>query len=225
MGFLRKVWAIVRKDVITELRTKEMLSSMFVFALLVIVIFNFAFDPGMENIVEVAPGILWVAFTFAGVLGLNRSFILEKEKECMQGLLLAPIDRGAIYLGKMMGNVLFMFVVEAITLPFFAIFFNFSIFHLLPQLALIIVLSTIGFASVGTVFSAMSVSTKTREVMLPILLFPIVVPVIIAAVKSTGEILDGKSLSDIAAWLKLLGAFDVIFLVVSFLTFEYVIEE
>jgi len=225
MGFLKKVWAIVWKDVISELRTKEMFSSMFVFALLVIVIFSFAFEPGMENIKEIAPGILWVAFTFAGVLGLNRSFILEKEKDCLQGLLLAPVDRSAIYLGKMIGNVLFMFIVEVIILPFFAVFYNFSIFYLISRLALIIILGTIGFASVGTIFSAMSVNTRTREVMLPILLFPIIVPVIIAAVKSTGKILDGKSLSDIAAWLKLVGAFDVIFLVVSFLTFEYVVEE
>jgi heme exporter protein B len=225
MGFLRKVQMIVWKDVISEVRTKEMISSMFVFGLLVIVIFNFAFDPGMENIEEVAPGILWVAFTFAGILGLNRSFVLEKEKDCLQGLLLTPVDRGAIYLGKMIGNVIFMLIVEAVILPFFAVFFNFDMLHLFTQLSPIVFLGTVGFASVGTIFSAMSVNTKTREVMLPILLFPVSVPVIIAAVKSTGKILEGNSLAAVSAWINMLIAFDIIFLVISFLIFEYVVEE
>jgi heme exporter protein B len=114
--FLEKVWAVVAKDVVAELRTKEMFSSMFIFALLVIVIFNFAFDPGMSYIQDVAPGILWVAFTFAGILGLNRSFVQEQENNCLQGMMLAPVDRGAIYLGKFLGNVLFMMLVELVAL-------------------------------------------------------------------------------------------------------------
>lgn len=225
MRFLKKVMVIVWKDILSELRTKEMLSSMFIFALLVIVIFNFAFELRVENIQEIAPGVLWVAFTFAGVLDLNRSFTLEKDKGCLEGLLLCPVDRSAIYLAKVLGNAIFMFVVEAIALPIFAVLFNLSIFGSLPQLITIIILSTIGFAAVGTLFSAMSVNTKTREVMLPLLLFPIAVPVLIAAVKSTGKILDGSSFTEIASWLKLLVAFDIIFLVVSFLTFEFVVEE
>ena len=222
--FLHKVWAIVVKDVLMELRTKEMVSSMFIFALLVIVIFNFAFDPGMSYINDVAPGILWVAFTFAGILGLNRSFVQEQENDCLQGIMLTPIDRGAIYLGKFLGNVLFMVLIELFTLPLFVLFFNLDIWEHLPILVLVIILSTIGFAAVGTLFSAMSVNTRTREVMLPILLFPVVVPVIIAAVKATGKILGGKGMDDIISWVKLLTGFDIIFLVVCFLTFEYVVE-
>jgi len=197
---------------------------MFIFTLLVIVIFNFAIDPGTDP-QAILPGALWIAFTFAGVLGLNRSFILERENEAFQGLLLCPVDRGAIYLGKMLGSLLFMSFVEILAVPIFMIFFNLNLSGLLPGLGLVIVLSTIGFISVGTLFSAMSVNTKTREVMLPILLFPVVVPVIIGAVRATDRILAQKPLSDVIPWLNLLMAFDVIFLVASFLTFEFVVEE
>jgi heme exporter protein B len=223
MRFLRKVLAIVQKDVAVELSTKEMLSSMFVFALLVIVIFSFAFELRVENVRQVAPGVLWVTFVFAGMLGLNRSFVLEKDKGCLEGLLLCPVDRSAIYFGKMLGNVIFMTIVEAIILPIFSILFNISLFQ--PVLLLIVVLGTLGFAGVGTLFSAMAVHTRSREVMLPVLLFPIVVPAMIAAVKATGGILDGQPVSEIAHWLRLLAVFDVVFFAISFMTFDYVVEE
>jgi len=223
MSFLRKVLAIVQKDLAVELRTREMLSSMFVFALLVIVIFNFAFELRVENVRQVAPGVLWVTFTFAGMLGLNRSFVLEKDKGCLEGLLLCPVDRTAIYFGKMLGNVIFMTVVEAIILPIFSVLFNISLFH--PILLLIVVLGTLGFAGVGTLFSAMAVHTRAREVMLPVLLFPVVVPAMIAAVKASGGILDGQAFSEIAHWVRLLTVFDVVFLAISFMTFDYVVEE
>jgi len=223
MSFLRKVLAIVQKDLAVELRTREMLSSMFVFALLVIVIFNFAFELRVENVRQVAPGVLWVTFTFAGMLGLNRSFVLEKDKGCLEGLLLCPVDRTAIYFGKMLGNVIFMTLVEAIILPIFSVLFNISLFH--PILLLIVVLGTLGFAGVGTLFSAMAVHTRAREVMLPVLLFPVVVPAMIAAVKASGGILDGQAFSEIAHWVRLLTVFDVVFLAISFMTFDYVVEE
>ena len=223
IGFLRKVLAIVHKDIIAELRTKEMFSSMFVFALLVIVIFNFAFELRVANVKQVAPGVLWVTFTFAGMLGLNRSFILEKDRGCLEGLLLAPVDRSAIYFGKMLGNLIFMLVVEAIVLPIFWVLFNPPLFS--PALILIIVLGTLGFAGVGTLFSAIAVHTRAREVMLPILLFPIVVPLMIAAVKITGGLLDGQPLSEMRNSLNLLVGFDIIFLTVSYMTFDYVVEE
>jgi heme exporter protein B len=223
IGFLRKILAIVHKDIVAELRTKEMFSSMFVFALLVIVIFNFAFELRVANVKQVAPGVLWVTFTFAGMLGLNRSFILEKDKGCLEGLLLAPVDRSAIYFGKMLGNLIFMSVVEAIVLPIFWVLFNPPLFS--PALVLVIVLGTLGFAGVGTLFSAIAVHTRAREVMLPILLFPIVVPLMIAAVKITGGLLDGQPLSEMRNWLNLLVGFDIIFLTVSYMTFDYVVEE
>jgi heme exporter protein B len=225
MSYLRKVWAIVWKDIVAEVRTKEMFSTMFVFAVLVIVVFNFAFDLRVsgERVRQVAPGALWVAFTFAGVLGLNRAFILEKDRGCLEGLLLAPVDHSAIYFGKMVSSVLFMLVVEALMLPVFTAFFGVNLFDL--RLVLVIVLGTVGFAAVGTILSAMTAQTRAREVLLPILLLPVAAPVLIAAVKATAGILDGLTLSEVSRWLQLLLAFDIIFPAVAFMTFDYVVKE
>ncbi len=218
---LGKVLAILWKDILSELRTRDIVVSVLVFALLVIVIFNFAFEP--ERVGLVASGVLWVALTFAGVLGLSRSFILEKDKGCLEGLMLFPVDRSLIYFGKMLGSLIFILVVAVMVLPLFFILFNLPVFK--PELILIVVLATIGFASVGTLFSALAVNTKAREIMLPILFFPIVAPVIIAAVKATELSLTGESWSSLAPWLQVMAAFDIIFLVVSSLVFEFIVEE
>ncbi len=225
MGYIRKVLAIVRKDIIAELRTKEMFSAMFVFAVLTIVIFNFAFElrAGGDQVRAAAPGVLWVAFAFAGVLGLNRAFVLEKDRGCLDGLLLAPVDHTAVYFGKMISTVLFMLVVEAFMLPVFTAFFGVNLFDL--ALVLIVVLGTLGFAGVGTLLSAMTAQTRAREVLLPILLLPVAAPVLIAAVKATAGVLDGLPLADVARWLQLLVAFDAIFPAVAFMTFDYVVKE
>ncbi|MFC2031016.1 heme exporter protein CcmB [Chloroflexota bacterium] len=225
MGYLRKVAAIVWKDIVAELRTKEMFSTMFVFAVLVIVVFNFAFDLRVsgERVRQVAPGALWVAFAFAGILGLNRAFALEKDRGCLDGLLLAPVDHTAIYFGKMISTVLFMLVVEVLMLPVFTVFFGVSLFDL--RLVLIVVLGTLAFAGVGTILSAMTAQTRAREVLLPILLLPVVAPVLIAAVKATAGILDGLTMGEIALWLELLVAFTIIFPAVAFMTFDFVVKE
>ncbi len=224
MTYLRKVFAIVAKDVVAELRTREMLSSMFVFSLLVILIFNFAFDLRAENQKTLAPGVLWVAIAFAGMLGLSRSFIMEKDRGSMEGLLLTPVDRSAIFLGKMSGNVLFITVVEIVILPIFMVLFNLPA-GILPLVAGVMVMGTIGFAGVGTLFSAMAVHTRAREVLLPILLFPVVIPLMLAAVKLTSAILDRLPFADVQNWFSLLVAFDLIFMALSFILFDYVMEE
>jgi heme exporter protein B len=225
MAYLGKILAIVWKDIVAELRTKEMFSAMSVFAVLVIVVFNFAFDLRIsgERVRQVAPGALWVAFAFAGVLGLNRAFVLEKDRGCLEGLLLAPMDHTAIYFGKMISTVLFMLVVEALVLPVFTAFLGVNLFDL--RLVLVIVLGTVGFAGVGTILSAMTAQTRAREVLLPILLLPVAAPVLIAAVKATAGILDGLALGEIAFWLQLLVAFDIIFPAVAFMTFDYVVKD
>lgn len=223
MSPLRQLAAIIWKDISAELRTKEMFSSMFVFVFLAIVVFNFAFELRVDNVQQVAPGILWVAFSFAGVLGLNRSFILEKDRGCLEGLLLSPMDRSLVYVAKVISNILFMLVVEALALPIFTALFNLPLLR--PDLAVVILLGTLGFAGVGTLFSAMVVNTRAREVLLPVLLFPVVTPVLIASVKLTAGLLDGQALTEMGNWLRLLGAFDVIFLAVSYMTFDYVVEE
>ena len=223
MTFWRKVLAITWKDVLSEMRTREIIFSVLVFALLSIMIFNFAFGANQETITLVAPGILWVTFTFAGVLSLNRAFVSEKEDGCLEGLMVCPISREVIYAGKMLGSLLFMLIIEAIALPVFALFFNLSVFSL--QLVAVTVLATVGFVAVGTLFSALAVNTKARELILPILFLPIVVPVIIGAVKASGMALSGETWGDLSSWLQVIVAFDAIFLVVSFLVFAFVIEE
>jgi len=223
MSFWRKVIAITWKDALSEIRTREIVFSVLVFTLLVIVIFNFAFSASQETMRLVAPGILWVTFTFAGVLSLNRSFIPEKEDGCLEGLMVCPMSREVIYVGKMLGSLLFMLIIEIIALPVFAVLFNLPV--LTPQIAVITVLATVGFVAVGTLFSALAVNTKAREMVLPILFLPVVVPIIISAVKASGLALSGESWSGLSPWLQIIGAFDAIFLVVSFWVFAFVIEE
>jgi heme exporter protein B len=218
-----KAFIIVWKDIVSEIRTKETISSVLVFAILVIVIFNFAFSADQEMMLSVAPGILWVTFAFAGVLSLNRSFIMEKEEHCLEGLMACPISREVIYIGKMLVSLLFMLFVEAIVLPIFALLFNMTVIS--PQIIAVTFLTTLGFVAVGTLFSALAVNTRAREMVLPILFLPIVSPIIIAAVNATGLALAGEPWSSLSSWLGIIVAFDIIFLVASFLVFTFIIEE
>jgi len=222
---MKRVWAIVWKDIMTELRTKELFSSMFTLALLIIVIFNFAFDFSSELIPVAAPAILWVAFTFAGVLGLSRSFALEKEGNSILGLLLSPMDRSLIFLGKMISNAVFVFVVELIMIPLFVLFFNYDLGNGFFPLLFVIFLGTFGFVSVGTLFSAMALSTKLREVLLPILMLPVIIPVIVSSIKLTAAVLSGNPISQAGAALQVVVSFDIIFFVVCAVVFEYVLDE
>lgn len=223
-SYVRKVLAIVGKDIATEIRTKEMFSAMFVFSLLIIFIFNFAFDLRASNMQALAPGVLWVAIAFAGMLGLSRSFIVERDRGVLDGLLLSPVDPSAIYFGKMIGNALFIGMVEILILPFFIVLFDQPL-SIIPALVGVVVLGTIGLSGVGTLFSAMAVHTRAREILLPIMLFPVIVPLMLAAVRLTSGILDATPFEDIRHWLALLVAFDVIFIAASFILFEFVVEE
>jgi len=223
MSFWRKALAVTWKDALTELRTREVVFTVLVFALLVIVIFNFAFGTTQEAVALVGPGILWVTFAFSGVLSLNRAFVAEKDGGCLEGLLAAPISREAIYVGKMLGSLLFLVVIEAISLPIFAFLLNLPVAS--GPLLVTTLLATIGFVAVGTLFSALSVNTRAREMVLPILFLPVVAPVIISAVKASGLALSGGSWGDVGGWLEIIGAFDVVFVVVSYLIFNYVVEE
>jgi len=221
--FWRAMWAIVWKDMAAELRSRELLSAMLVFALTVILIFNFALDLDAKTRSTVTSGVLWVTFAFAGTLGLNRSMAMEKDRGCMDGLLLAPVDRAAIYFGKTIGNLIFMLIVEAIVLPVYSILYNTNLFN--PGLILIILLGSIGYVAVGTLLAAMAVQTRTRDVLLPILLFPIAIPVFIAAVKGSTGFLQGIPMDEIMPWINLLVVYDIIFTAVAFMTFDFVVEE
>jgi heme exporter protein B len=223
MSFWRRVFAIAWKDIISELRTREIIFSVLVFAILVLVIFNFAFATDKITMATVAPGILWVAFTFSGVLALNRAFIPEKEENCLEGLMACPVGREVIYAGKALGSLAFLLMIEAIILPIFALFFNLPVLSL--ELITITFAATVGFVAVGTLFSALAINTRAREMVLPILFLPIVAPVIICAVEASALAINGQSWREIISWLGVILAFDAIFLTVPFLVFPYIIEE
>ncbi len=223
MSFWRKVFAIAGKDVLAELRSREIITSVLVFAVLVLVIFNFAFTADRETMLQLAPGVLWVAFTFAGVLALNRAFIPEKEENCLEGLMACPVSREVIYTGKMLGSLVFLLMVEVVVLPVFALFFNVPVLTL--PVIVITLMATLGFVAVGTLFSAIAVNTRAREMVLPILFLPVVSPVIICAVEASARALSGGGWGDLVSWLGVIVAFDAIFLTVPFLIFGYVIEE
>jgi heme exporter protein B len=222
-GFLRALGAIIWKDLAAELRSRELLSAMLVFALLVILIFNFALELDAQTRYNVAAGVLWVTFAFAGTLGLNRSMAMEKDRGCLDGLLLAPVDRSAIYFGKMFGNLIFMLLVEVIVLPVYSLLYNVNLFQ--PGLIVVTLLGSMGYVAVGTLLASMAVQTRTRDILLPILLFPVMIPLFIAAVKASGGFLQGIPMDEIWPWLNLLLVYDVVFIAVAFMVFDYIVEE
>lgn len=222
-NFLQAMTAIIRKDLAAEWRSRELFSAMLVFALLVILIFNFALELDARARSSVTAGVLWVTFAFAGTLGLNRSMATEKDRGCLDGLLLAPVDRAAIYFGKAIGNLIFMLIVELIVLPVYSLLYNTNLFQ--PGLLLVVGLGSIGYVAVGTLLATMAVQTRTRDILLPILLFPLIVPVLIAAVKASGGFLQGLSLSEVINWINLLIVYDIIFIAISFMIFDFVVEE
>jgi heme exporter protein B len=222
-SFIQAVAAVVWKDLRAEFRSRELFSAMLVFSLLIILIFNFALELDVKTRRSVTAGVLWATFAFAGTLGLNRSMAIEKDRGCMDGLLLAPVDRSAIYFGKVISNLIFMLIVEVIVLPVYSALYTINLFQ--PGLILVILLGSIGYVGVGTLLSAMSVQTRTRDILLPILLFPIAIPVLLAAVKASNGFLTGAEWAEILLPLNLLIAYDVIFIAVAFMVFDYVVEE
>ncbi len=222
-NFLQAVIAIVRKDLAAEWRSRELFSSMLVFALLVILIFNFALELDASARTSVTSGVLWVTFAFAGTLGLNRSMAVEKDRGCLDGLLLAPVDRAVIYFGKAISNLVFMLVVEAIVLPLYSVLYNTNLLN--PGLLGVVFLGSLGYVAVGTLLSAMAVQTRTRDVLLPILLFPLAIPVLIPAVKASAGFLQGVDYAEIQNWITLLIVYDIIFVAIAFMFFDYVVEE
>ena len=214
---------ILWKDLLLELKSKDVIISIVSFALLALVIFNFAFGSSSQLASLIAPGAIWVSITFAGVIGLNRLFVIEHDQGSIVGLLLTPVSRDSIYFGKMLSMFVFLTISEIILLPIYAILFNTSITH--PIFLLIVVLGTIGFASLGTLFSAMAVNTRSREIMLPVMFLPIVMPILIGSVVASANILDGGGWSDAARGIHIIIVFDVLSLVVSPLLFEQIMQE
>jgi heme exporter protein B len=216
---------IAAKDLRLEFRSRTAFLSSLAFTALVLAIFNFARDPTATAAQDLAPGILWITFSFAGLLGLNRAFALERENRTLEGLLLSPVSRTAIYLGKALANFVFVLVVEAIALPLFALFFRVPVGHILLPLVAVILLATIGFVTVGTLLSAIAVSTRFAELMLPLLILPFLVPPITSAVQITARLFGGRPLAETAAWVRLLIGYDVVVIVVAMLIFEFTLDE
>lgn len=222
-SFLRAMGAVIWKDMAAELRSRELISAMLVFSLLVILIFNFALELDPKTRSSVTSGVLWVTFAFAGTLGLNRSMATEKDRGCLDGLLLAPVDRSAIYFGKAIGNLVFMLLVTIIVLPIYSVLYSTNLFNL--GLIFVILLGSIGYTAVGTLLASMAVQTRTRDILLPILLFPLAVPVLIAAVRASAGFLENIPWNEIVPWLNLLLVYDIIFIAVAFMVFDYIVEE
>jgi heme exporter protein B len=222
---LAHAWAIAAKDLLLEFRSRTAFFSAFVFTVLVLAIFHFAHDPTAVSALDLAPGVLWITFSFAGLLGLNRAFALEKENRALDGLLVSPMSRTALFLGKTAANLVFVAAVEAIALPLFAVFFNVPVLPVLGPLALVMALATVGFVTVGTLLSSMVVNTRFAELLLPLLALPFLMPPITGAVQMTARLFAGRPFTELSAWLRLLAAYDIVFLVVTILIFDSTLEE
>jgi heme exporter protein B len=224
VSFARRALAVAWKDLLIERRSKETLNALFFFALLLLFVFQFALGPDRERLAGVLPGVLWLGFILSGLLALGRTFLVEREHDCWEGLLLAPGDKSAIYLGKLAGNLAVMAVVETLVLGLFVVFFDIDLTRAFPGLLVVVALGTLGLAAVGTLFAAMTAHVRAREVLFPVLLLPVQVPVLLGAVKATEALLAGEPLGAVAHWIKLLAAADVVYVVIGLLTFDAILE-
>ena len=229
----RRVWAVARKDLLIERRAKAAFNAMAFFAALVLLTFGFALGPDVPAsesrqgtlLQELAPGLLWVTILFAGVLAVDRSFQLELERGGFDALRLYPGDRKALYVGKLIANVTIMLVMEILICPLAGVLYSLDLWPRLPGLAGVAILTTTGFAAMGTFYAALTANLRARQVMLPLLMFPVLLPVILAAVKATDLVMHGDPMGQLGSWVKLLAAADVLFLTTCLLVFEYVLEE
>lgn len=224
MTFARRAWLVLWKDLLVERRSKETLNALFFFALLLLFVFEFTLGPDRDRLQAALPGLLWLGFILAGLLGLGRTFLLERENDCWEALRLAPGDKSAIFVGKLAGNVLLMLVVEAVIVGLFSILLNLDVGRALPALAAVAALATVGLAAVGTLFGAMTAHARARELLFPVLLLPVQVPILLGTVKATEAVLGGAPLGAVAHWLQLLAAADLVYVVVGLLTFDAVLE-
>ena len=224
MRFARRTLAVVWKDVMLERRSKETINAVVFFSVLLLFLFEFTLGADRDRLLAVLPGLLWLAVVLAGLLGLGRSFVLERDNDCWEALLLTPGDKGAVYVGKLVGNLLLMALVEVVVLALFTLFMNVDVGRAMPQLLVVLFLGTLGIAAVGTLFGAMTAHVRARELLFPVLLLPVLVPVLLAIVKSTEALLAGQALGDVGHWLQLLMAADVIYVVAGLLTFDVLLE-
>jgi heme exporter protein B len=224
MKLLRETYLVLRKDLVLQLRRRDSLLTMFFFGTLLLFVFHLAFDLVPDRVPEMAPGLLWLAFLFTGTLGLAQLFGAERENQCLDALLLSPLDRGALFLAKVCFNFILMLLVELVIIPLFWILFNLQTWNLVPQIFLIALLGTVGFCVLGTVMAALTLRARARELLLPLVLFPLMIPIILATIQCLGAVLRAGEIGDALPWLRLLIGFDVIFLTLGVLVFDWVIE-
>jgi heme exporter protein B len=225
MNQLRTALLLAKKDLNSELKSKQVLTTMIIFAGLVILVFSFAFDPTNNTTKAVIPGVIWIIIVFSGILGLNRSFLSEQRNDTMQGLMIAPMDATSIYLGKFIANFTMILIVELVSIPFLFLLFDFKILGSVPYFILVLFIGSFGFISIGTFLAALAANSKSSEMLLPLLLFPITSPILIGVVQATRIILTSmEKISSALAWVQLISAYDVIFFVLCFLLIEYVLE-
>lgn len=224
MDFFRQVWVVTLKDLRAELRTKEAINASLAFALVILLMFSFAFDPSDETTRAISGGLLWIVFAFAGTLILNRSFARELPNDCLDALIAAPISSSALFLGKAFANFVLVLAVELVALPVFGIFYNVHWTLQLPELLMVLVLGTWGLTVIGTIFSALTVNIRLREVMLPMLTYPILVPALMGAMQLTSALVNGSPIgADDVQWLKMLVGFDIVYTAVSLILVETVL--
>jgi heme exporter protein B len=224
MRYVRQIAVIAVKDLRAEMRTKEALNASLAFALMILLLFSYTFDPSQEMMREVSGGLLWIVFAFAGTLTLNRSFARELPNDCLDALIAAPIPGSALFLGKCFASFVLVLAVELVSLPVFGIFYNVKWTTQLPALLMVLLLGTWALTVIGTIFSALTVNIKLREVMLPMLTYPILMPALMAAMRLTTLLVTGQPIGDEdMAWLKMLIGFDVIFTAVSLALVETVL--
>ena len=224
-GTITAAWLVARKDLAIEFRTRTAFFSALVFAVLAICIFYFTWDESVISPGERAPGVLWVVLTFSALLGLQRSFDLEEHERGIDALLVSPISRESIYLGKAIGNLLFLGAIQLVTIPALALFYNLHVGRPLVIVSGIVVLAMIGIVAVGTLFSAMAVNTRLAELLLPMLSLPFFVPILLNAAQASTRVLGGRPLSESWPLLKILIAFDLVFVVACTLAFPLTLEE
>lgn len=224
MELLSQTLLVLRKDLLLELRRRDSVLTMFFFGTLLLFVFHFSFDLPPDRVGAMAPALLWLAFLFTGTLGLAQLFQAERENHCLDALLLSPLDRGALFLAKTLFNFMLMLAVEIVVIPLFWILFNLSSWNLLPQLFLVTLLGTLGFCVLGTLLSAVTLRARARELLLPLVLFPLMIPVILATIRCMENVMRVGEFGDALPWLRLLLGFDVIFLTVGVLIFDWVIE-
>ncbi len=224
MSIFRDAWTIASKDLRNEVKSKQTIGMMIIFSSLVVLIFSFAFDPTNNMVKAVIPGLVWLITVFSGILGLNRSFLSEHENDALTGLRSAPIDPSSIYLGKALANFILVTAVQLVSIPVLFLLFDYRFFGKLSWFILVVVIGTLGFIIVGTFLAALSANAKNSEMLLPVLLLPLLSPLLIAGVQATRIVLENEMIGDAASWIRLMAAYDLLFLAACFFLFEFIME-